>query len=184
MQKNGLYYTIIDTPVGAMQALAEHKALVGVASGGAYSAVLTRLDFTDKLPFPRTADYTEAPDLPLFNALRAWLTIYFSGKDPDAVRHAAPPLSAQGSAFQKQVWDLLLRIPYGATTSYGALASVVAAKRRIPVMAAQAIGGAVGRNPISIVIPCHRVIGSHGNLTGYGGGLERKRFLLKLEGAL
>lgn len=166
-----------------MQALAEHKADAGVASD-ACSAVLTRLDFAGKLPFPRPVEYAEAPDLPLFNALRAWLTIYFSGKDPVAAHCAAPPLSVRGSAFQERVWDLLLRIPYGMTTTYGALAAVVAAKRRIPVMAAQAVGGAVGRNPISIVIPCHRVVGSHGGLTGYGGGLERKRFLLNLEGAL
>lgn len=177
MQKTGSYYTIIDTPLGAMQALAE-------PGSGACGAVLTRLDFTGALPFPRTADRAEAPDLPLFGALRAWLTTYFSGEDPCAAHCAAPPLLARGSAFQEQVWDLLLRIPYGATTSYGALAVAVAAKRRIPVMAAQAVGGAVGRNPISIIIPCHRVIGADGALTGYGGGLERKRFLLKLENAL
>jgi methylated-DNA-[protein]-cysteine S-methyltransferase len=177
MQKTGLYYAVIDTPLGAMQALAEHNP-------DACGAVLTRLDFTDTLPSPLTAGYAETPDLPLFDALRAWLTVYFSGKDPVAVRRAAPPLCARGSAFQEQVWDALLRIPYGATTSYGALAATVAAKRRIPVMAAQAVGGAVGRNPISIIIPCHRVIGANGALTGYGGGLERKRFLLKLEDAL
>jgi methylated-DNA-[protein]-cysteine S-methyltransferase len=180
MQESGLYYTIIDTPLGAMQALAEYKAESGAAEGGACNAGLTRLDFADKLPFSRPAEYAEALDLPLFNVLRAWLATYFAGEDLGA----APPLSARGSAFQEQVWDLLRRIPYGATTSYGALAATVAAKRRIPVMAAQAVGGAVGRNPISIVIPCHRVIGLHGSLTGYGGGLERKRFLLNLEGAL
>jgi methylated-DNA-[protein]-cysteine S-methyltransferase len=183
-QKTGLYYIFIDTPLGAMQALAEHTADAGATSGGACCAVLTRLDFADKLSFPRTADYAETPDLPLFNALRAWLAMYFSGEDPSAARCAAPPLCTRGSVFQEQVWDLLLRVPYGATTSYGDLAAIVAAKRRIPVMAAQAVGGAVGRNPISIIIPCHRVIGAHGSLTGYGGGLERKRFLLKLEGAL
>ncbi|MDR1073804.1 MAG: methylated-DNA--[protein]-cysteine S-methyltransferase [Treponema sp.] len=179
VQRTGSYYAIIDTPLGAMQALAEHHP----DAGGACSAVLTRLDFTDTLSLPRTADCAEAPDLPLFGALRAWLTTYFSGEDPSATHCAAPPLFARGSAFQEHVWDLLLRIPYGATTSYGALAAAVAAKRRIPVMAAQAVGGAIGRNPISIIIPCHRVIGANGALTGYGGGLERKRFLLKLEDA-
>jgi methylated-DNA-[protein]-cysteine S-methyltransferase len=166
------YYAIIDTPLGPMQALAEQRR----------DAVLTRLDFTDTLPFPRAANSNEAPDLPVFNAVRAWLQIYFSGKDPGAA--VALPLAARGSLFQEQIWDLLLNIPYGATCTYGGLAAAVAATRRIPAMAAQAVGGAVGRNPISIIIPCHRVIGVDGSLTGYGGGLERKRFLLKLEGAL
>jgi methylated-DNA-[protein]-cysteine S-methyltransferase len=171
-KENTLYYTIIDTPLGAMQALAEQR--MGI--------VLTRLDFIDRLLFPRAAEYSESPDIPLFSALRAWLQTYFSGKDPGAAGILS--LAARGSVFQEQVWDLLLRIPYGTTRTYGNLASAAAAMRRIPVMAAQAIGGAVGRNPISIIIPCHRVIGANGNLTGYGGGLERKRFLLKLEGAL
>jgi methylated-DNA-[protein]-cysteine S-methyltransferase len=185
MQKTGLYYAIIDTPLGAMQALAEQRADAnGADAVGACNAVLTRLDFIDRLAFPRTESCAEAPDLPLFDTLRVWLTAYFSGEAPGAAHCPAPPLSARGSVFQEQVWDLLLRIPYGKTTSYGELAATVAAKRRPPVMAAQAVGGAVGRNPISIIIPCHRVIGAHGGLTGYGGGLERKRFLLKLEGAL
>ena len=120
------------------------------------------------------ADGTSATTaLPVFDETRRWLDLYFAGKNPDFI----PPLAPQGTSFQQKVWDILLTIPYGKTVSYGDLARCIA-----PTMSAQAIGGAVGRNPIGIIIPCHRVIGADGSLTGYGGGQERKRWLLEFEG--
>jgi methylated-DNA-[protein]-cysteine S-methyltransferase len=111
--------------------------------------------------------------LPVFNETCRWLDLYFAGEKPDFT----PLLAPQGTPFQLRVWEMLLTIPYGGTLSYGDLA-----KRFSSKMSAQAIGGAVGRNPIGIIIPCHRVIGADGSLTGYGGGLERKRWMLEMEG--
>ena len=116
----------------------------------------------------------------LFRQTRRWLDRYFSGDIPDFL----PPLQLEGSSFQKEVWQLLLRIPYGETRTYGELASELARRRGISRMSAQAVGGAVGRNPISIIVPCHRVIGADGSLTGYGGGLDRKAWLLDLEAGI
>lgn len=93
-----------------------------------------------------------------------------------------PPLAAEGTPFQRQVWRRLAQVPWGTATSYGALAADIAAEKGIPKMSARAVGGAVGRNPISLFLPCHRVLGADGRLTGYGGGLENKVYLLKLEG--
>lgn len=118
-------------------------------------------------------------DLPVFHAVRDWLNAYFEGKQPDPSRI---PLTPAGSLFRQQVWKLLLEIPYGSTTTYGDLARQIAALRGLPSMSAQAIGGAVGHNPISIIIPCHRVLGADGRLTGYAGGIDRKVHLLTLEG--
>ena len=105
-------------------------------------------------------------------------TVYFAGSEPDFL----PPLHLAGSPFRQEVWALLRQIPYGETTTYRALAEAVARKRGLRQMSAQAVGGAVGHNPISIIVPCHRVVGSDGSLTGYAGGLERKVQLLRLEG--
>lgn len=111
---------------------------------------------------------------------REWLDVYFSGREPGFL----PPLHLSGTPFQLAVWDLLRRIPYGATVTYGALAGQVAQSRGLTRMSAQAVGGAVGRNPVSILVPCHRVVGKSGALTGYAGGLAKKEALLKLEGAI
>ena len=116
-------------------------------------------------------------DLPVFDEVRNWFDIYFSGSVPAFT----PPLLMNGSSFQKEVWDILLNIPYGQTASYGSIAKQLAAKRSIPRMSAQAVGNAVGKNPIPIIVPCHRVIGADGSLTGYAGGLDKKSFLLSLE---
>jgi len=121
--------------------------------------------------------YTEM-ETPLLHTIKRWLDIYFTGREPDFM----PPLHTTGSDFQFTVWELLRQIPYGEITTYGELAKRVAKKRGLPRMSAQAVGGAVGRNPISIIVPCHRVIGKNGNLTGYAGGIERKKKLLMLEG--
>ena len=111
---------------------------------------------------------------------RRWLDIYFSGKRPDFT----PPLHLTGTPFRMDVWRLLLDVPYGETTTYGALAKEVAKQRGVPRMAAQAVGGAVGHNPVAIIIPCHRVIGGDGRLVGYASGLDKKTWLLALEGAV
>lgn len=118
-----------------------------------------------------------APDYAPLAQARRWLDIYFSGREPDFT----PPLHPQGSAFRQEVWALLLQIPYGQTVTYGALAQQMAARTGKAKMSAQAVGGAVGHNEISIIIPCHRVVGVHGNLTGYGGGMQKKIGLLRLE---
>ena len=116
--------------------------------------------------------------LPLFERVKEWLNLYFSGKKPDF----SVPLHLIGTEFQKEVWEFLLAIPYGQTTTYGEIAGKLAAKKGLPHMSAQAVGGAVGHNPISILVPCHRVVGANGNPTGYAGGIDRKVKLLTLEG--
>ena len=116
---------------------------------------------------------------PILTETKAWLDRYFSGECPSPEELELTPI---GSPFQHSVWKLLCQIPYGEVVTYGDLAKTSAAQRGIERMAAQAIGGAVGRNPISIIIPCHRVVGANGNLTGYGGGIDKKIALLKLEG--
>ena len=117
-------------------------------------------------------------DLAVFCAARAWLDRYFAGQQPAICQL---PLAPQGSAFRQTVWRLLCQIPYGEVTSYGALAKQAAEVLGRPAGCAQAVGGAVGHNPISIIIPCHRVIGADGSLTGYAGGIEKKAWLLAHE---
>ena len=119
------------------------------------------------------AELAELETPPLAEAKR-WLDIYFSGREPDFT----PPLHPVGSPFRQAVWQILLQIPYGKTTTYGEIARQMAGNAR---MSAQAVGGAVGHNPISIIVPCHRVVGSNGSLTGYAGGLAKKIALLELE---
>ena len=110
---------------------------------------------------------------------KRWLDIYFTGKAPDFT----PPLHPIGSAFRWSVWEILLQIPYGQTTTYGEIARQLAKKQGLDRMSAQAVGGAVGHNEISIIIPCHRVVGADGSLTGYAGGIGKKEKLLELERA-
>lgn len=119
----------------------------------------------------------EEKNLPVFEETKRWLTIYFSGQEPDFT----PLLHIIGSPFQLSVWKILQKIPYGKTMTYGEIAKVIAKQRGLPHMSAQAVGGAVGHNEISIIIPCHRVIGTDGSLTGYAGGLDKKEKLLQLE---
>lgn len=135
---------------------------------------LTGLWFEAQKYFPSFSgvEYQEK-ETPVLTETVRWLDVYFSGKDPGFL----PPLHPQGSPFRQTVWDILLTIPRGQTITYGEIA------RRLGVRSAQAVGGAVGHNPISILIPCHRVVGSDGSLTGYAGGLDRKTRLLQLEGA-
>ena len=110
---------------------------------------------------------------------KRWLDIYFSGKNPGYI----PAINATGTEFQKLVWKFLLEIPYGKTTTYGEIAGKIAEIKNVSRMSAQAVGGAVGKNPIAIIIPCHRVVGKNGKLTGYAYGIDKKISLLALEGA-
>lgn len=121
----------------------------------------------------------EEKEIPLFENVKKWLDIYFSGKEPDF----AVPLHFTGTDFQNEVWEILCTIPYGQTMTYGEIAKQIAIKRGLPRMSAQAVGGAVGRNEISIIVPCHRVVGTNGSLTGYAGGIDKKVELLTLEHA-
>jgi methylated-DNA-[protein]-cysteine S-methyltransferase len=165
-QERKVYTTVIDTPLGKIQAAACDDALAG-------------LWFIGQKYFPTAAgSWLNKPDYQPFVSLKAWLEAYFSGEKPKVKIQLAP----NGTDFQQEVWKLLLEIPYGKTTTYGAIAERLspAGKRA----AAQAVGGAVGHNPISLLIPCHRVLGADGSLTGYAGGLEKKRALLELEGAI
>ena len=158
------YTTYYSSPLGKM---------ILVSDG----AALTELDFAEAVP-AASAVRTQK-DLPVFEEVSRWLDVYFSGRDPGAL----PPLAPHGTAFQQAVWNILRGIPYGTTTTYGRIAAHIAAARG-GRMSAQAVGGAVGRNPISILIPCHRVIGADGSLTGYAGGLDKKEALLRLEEVL
>ena len=146
---------------------------------------LTGLWFTGAKYFgaglPASAAKAETP---ILAETRRWLDIYFAGQCPAVL----PPLHPSGSPFRRAVWSILLTIPYGETTTYGRIAQQLAAQqlaaqRGLAHLSAQAVGGAVGHNPISILIPCHRVIGADGSLTGYAGGIEKKHALLKLEHA-
>lgn len=121
----------------------------------------------------------EERELPVFRETKQWLDIYFSGQEPDFM----PPVHMVGTDFQLMVWEILKQISYGETTTYGEIARRIAAHKGIPHMSAQAAGGAVGHNKISIIIPCHRVVGTDGSLTGYAGGIEKKIKLLSLEKA-
>lgn len=141
---------------------------------------LTGLWFEGQKYFAQGLDKeTEEKEFSVFQTARRWLDVYFSGQAPDF----QVPLRFQGTAFQKEVWEILLSIPYGETTTYGAIAKQLAAKRGLPHLSAQAVGSAVGHNKISIIVPCHRVIGADGSLTGYAGGIWRKEKLLALEQA-
>lgn len=121
--------------------------------------------------------YQRKKELPVFSQTALWLSHYFSGQQPTFT----PPLHLNGTAFQMEVWTLLQQIPYGQTTTYGEIARTIARRREQQKMSAQAVGAAVGRNPVSLIVPCHRVVGANGKLTGYAGGLERKAWLLDLE---
>ena len=117
--------------------------------------------------------------LPVFEQAERWLDLYFDGRDPGFT----PPLALRTTEFRQAVSRIMLSIPYGRTMTYGKIAEIVARQRGVPRMSAQAVGGAVGHNAVSLIIPCHRVIGANGTLVGYGGGLERKAALLALEHA-
>ena len=156
-----------DVPYGRYVMAAEDGALTGLwLEGQKY--------FSSGLPEP-------SGESEIFARTRRWLDAYFAGRQPEL---STLPLAPRGSAFAQSVWRLLLEIPYGQTVTYGQLAKRLAKQRGLSQLSAQAVGGAVGHNPISIIIPCHRVLGAKNQLTGYAGGLDVKTFLLKLEGIL
>ena len=158
-----MYCTQYASPLGLMTLASDGKAIVGLwFEGQKHFAAGVREEM-----IPRD-------DLPVFAQARDWLERYFDGQRP-AISEL--PLAPCGSAFQQSVWQVLCRIPYGQTMTYGEIA------RYIRCQSAQAVGGAVGRNPISVIIPCHRVLGANGSLTGYAGGVDKKNRLLQLEGA-
>ena len=139
---------------------------------------LTRLWFEgQKYSCENLRNTFEFKELPVFEQTDHWLDLYFDGKEPDFI----PPLYLDATPFRRAVWDILLTIPYGCTTTYGEIAKQLARQKGTVKMSAQAVGGAVGHNPISLIIPCHRVIGANGNLTGYAGGIDKKIQLLTIE---
>lgn len=162
------YISHYPSPLGNILLAADETGLTGLwFEGQKYFAL-----YLDKIH--------EEKELPVFEQAKRWLDIYFSGEEPDF----SVPLHFLGTDFQKEVWRILYAVPYGHTTTYGEIAKLLAAKRNMPHMSAQAIGGAIGRNEISIIVPCHRVVGANGSLTGYAGGIDKKIALLTLEGAM
>ena len=157
-----------DSPLGGILLAADDAGLTGVWFDG------------EKYFAQHFDERYEEKNTPILQQTKRWLDMYFSGKEPDFT----VPLHFNGTEFQNEVWNILCTIPYGKTMTYGEIAKRIAAKRGIRRMAAQAVGGAVGHNEISIIVPCHRVIGTNGSLTGYAGGLDKKIKLLTLEGIL
>lgn len=157
-----------DSPLGGITLASDGEALTGLWFEG-------QIFFADTM----NEDAKEMK-LPIFLETCHWLDIYFTGREPDFT----PQLKMNTTPFRKAVWEVLLTIPFGKTMTYGEIAKLIAQKRSITQMSAQAIGGAVSHNPIALIIPCHRVVGSKGNLTGYAGGLDKKVKLLRLEGVL
>lgn len=159
------YVWTYDSPLGVLTLASDGTALTG-------------LWFAGQLHFASTLD----PDhrlsrRPEFDPAMRWLDVYFSGREPDFT----PPLHLRGSAFRQAVWAQLLQIPYGATRTYGAIAGCLAREAGRSRLSAQAVGGAVGHNPVSLIVPCHRVVGRGGAMVGYAGGIWRKEWLLALE---
>ena len=154
------------SPLGRMTLVSNGKELTGLwFEGQKYSSIAQDSIAHDK------------DDLPVFQETIRWLDTYFGGGIPDFTL----PIKMHGTAFRQMVWEILLTIPYGQTTTYGEIARRVAHEKKVPVMSAQAVGGAVGHNDIALIIPCHRVVGKNGSLTGYAAGLDKKAYLLKME---
>jgi methylated-DNA-[protein]-cysteine S-methyltransferase len=163
------YSTTYPSPVGTLTLACDGENLVGLwiegqkYHGGTIPETMTKKD-----------------DIPVFNIAKKWLDRYFSGEKPDISELSLAPI---GGEFRQKVWGILCEIPYGEVITYGDIARKIAAKEKRESMSAQAVGGAVSHNPISIIIPCHRVVGTGGSLTGYAGGIDKKVKLLELERA-
>lgn len=162
-----IYTQKYTSPLGGILLAADEIGLTGLWFDG-------EKYFADNLP----PEHTEAK-IPVLAETERWLDMYFAGKEPDFL----PPLRPVGSPFRQAVWEILLQIPYGKTVTYGDISKQLAKKMGLKKMSAQAVGGAVGHNEISIIIPCHRVVGTSGSLTGYAGGIDKKIRLLELEHA-
>ncbi|WP_293842195.1 methylated-DNA--[protein]-cysteine S-methyltransferase [uncultured Phascolarctobacterium sp.] len=160
-----LYYKKLASPLGEITLRSDGEALTG-------------LWFADDKHYgAKDIAGAALADLDVFTQAEEWLAEYFAGREPKV----SVPLKLQGSEFQMQVWRLLQDIPYGRLVTYGDIAKKIAAQKGVARMSAQAVGGAVGHNPLCIIVPCHRVVGANGSLTGYGGGMWRKVRLLELE---
>ena len=155
-----------ESPLGGITLGSDGKALIGLWFDG-------QKYFGDTL-----RESWEEKKLPIFEETDQWLNIYFSGKAPEFT----PKLAMRTTVFRKMVWEIMLGIPFGQTMTYSQIARTAAQRMGIPRMSAQAVGGAVGHNALSLIIPCHRVVGTDGSLTGYAGGIERKNKLLEMEG--
>jgi methylated-DNA-[protein]-cysteine S-methyltransferase len=161
------YISDYSSPMGKITLASQQDKLVGVWIEG-------QPHFGQMLK----ANKQQMPNLAIFNQTKKWLDNYFSGKNPAITQLAIAP---QGSEFRHMVWDILTTIPYGEVITYGDIAKQIGKKINKPSMSSQAVGGAVGHNPLSIIIPCHRVVGVKGNLTGYAGGIDKKIWLLEHE---
>lgn len=162
------YKTFYKSPLGNMTLVSDGKNLVGLW-------ILGQKYFESTL----SERVQEKEDLDIFRQTKAWLDRYFQGARPDI---AELPLAPVGSSFRQAVWKILREIPYGQVITYGDIANQIAKEKGLAKMSSQAVGGAVGHNPISVIIPCHRVVGANGNLTGYAGGINLKIQLLAHEG--
>lgn len=162
------YSTTHPSPVGLLTLACDGDSLAGLWMQG-------QKYFAGTIP----EAMTERHDIPVFIAAKKWLDRYFAGEKPAI---AELPLAPVGGGFRQSVWKLLCEIPYGCVVTYGDIAKKMAAKMNKATMSSQAVGGAVGHNPLSIIIPCHRVVGANGSLTGYAGGVSIKTTLLALEG--
>jgi methylated-DNA-[protein]-cysteine S-methyltransferase len=161
------YTTTYDSPIGLLTLGADDDNLIALWIGE-----------EKYLDYKLLEKMKTQNDLPVFEQTKAWLDRYFAGKRPDISELSLAPI---GSDFQQEVWKILITIPYGEVTTYGKIANQIAELQGKKKMSAQAVGGAVGRNPISIIIPCHRVVGSNGSLTGFAGGIDKKVWLLEHE---
>ncbi|MBO4229849.1 MAG: methylated-DNA--[protein]-cysteine S-methyltransferase [Clostridia bacterium] len=159
------YIKLIGSPLGRITLASDGSALTGLWFSG------------QRFDRETLADVFLERDLPIFEEAVRWLNCYFAGRDPGVFQ----PVSPKGSEFRRAVWKMLEAIPYGETVTYGEIAGRIARIEGRTLPAARAVGGAVSHNPISLIIPCHRVIGSDGRLTGYAAGVDRKETLLKLE---
>ena len=162
-----VYTTQYVSPLGTITLACDDAAIIGLWFDG-------QKYFGSILPEQRAEK-----EHPLLRDAERWLDIYFSGRAPDFT----PPLRYDSTPFRKAVCEIMLTIPYGRTMTYGEIAAEAARRQGLAKMSAQAVGGAVGHNPISLIIPCHRVVGANGSLTGYAGGIARKVRLLELEHA-
>ena len=160
-----LYMEVMESPLGKIMLFSDGIALKAVRLTG------------QREIFGRTDRVSSGENCPILRETKHWLTLYFAGERPDFL----PPMAPDGSVFQKKVWELLMEIPYGQVISYGEIAARIVAETGKKRMSAQAVGQAVGHNPIAIIVPCHRVVGKNGSLTGYDGGIEKKIWLLELE---
>ena len=159
------YVSRYHSPLGMLTMASDGEYLTGLwIEGQKYYAAALKGECKEK-------------NLAIFEQTKRWLDIYFHGDIPDFT----PPLLLEGSPFRQKVWEILREIPYGQVMTYGEIAGRIAAQMGVEKMSAQAVGGAVGHNPVSIIVPCHRVVGSGGSLTGYAGGIDKKVALLTIE---